>query len=133
MARSDIQRSFKRCEATGDFADTFYGIFLNTSPEVASMFSATDFEKQRKLLRGTVLIMVNRDISEPKAAEALERIGHSHSKTKLDIRPELYELWLDSLCATVMQLDPDWTEELEQDWRVQMRPGVSLITSLYGQ
>ena len=72
MARSDIQSSFKRCEATGDFADTFYGIFLNTSPEVASMFSATDFEKQRKLLRATVLIMVNRDISEPKAAEALE-------------------------------------------------------------
>ena len=95
------------------------------------MFSATNFEKQRKLLRSTVFIMVNRDISEPKAAETLERIGHSHSKTKLDIRPALYELWLDSLCATVKQLDPDWTEALEQDWRVQMRPGVSLITSLY--
>ncbi len=133
MARSDIQSSFKRCEETGDFADTFYGIFLDTSPEVAGMFERTDFDKQRKLLRGTVFMMVSRDVNEPKAVEALERIGHSHSKANLDVRPELYELWLDSLCATVKKLDPNWTDELEADWREQMSPGISLITSLYEQ
>ncbi len=27
----------------------------------------------------------------------------------LSIRPELYEVWLDSVCQTVKQMDPDWT------------------------
>lgn len=133
MARPDIQSSFKRCEATGDFVDAFYSIFLGTSDEVSSMFSETDFAKQHKLLRATVFMMVTRDISEPKAAEAIERIGHSHSISQLDIRPELYELWLDSLCATVKQLDPDWSDELELAWREEMRPGISLITSFYDE
>lgn len=131
MSRAAVKSSFERCEKTGDFADTFYGVFLNTTEEVAAMFAETDFKKQRKLLRATVFMMVKQDVSEPQAAEALERIGRSHSKQKLDVRPELYEIWLDSLCATVKKLDPQWTEQLEADWREQMRPGITLITSLY--
>ena len=131
MSDERIHESFKRCEASGDFAERFYSIFLKTSPEIGDLFADTDFKKQRVLLRASVFMLVTRDVAEPKAKEALQRIGISHSKANLDIRPELYETWLDSLCLTVQQMDPEWTEELETAWRDKMRPGIELITSLY--
>ncbi len=131
MNSSDVRASFDRCEAAGDFAEKFYEIFLNSSPEIAPLFAKTDFKQQRKLLRATVYIMVTRDVTDPKGREALERVGHSHARAKLNIRPELYDLWLDSLCETAKAMDAEWTPELERSWRECMAPGIALITSLY--
>ncbi len=36
-----VQTSFDRCLATGDFFQTFYDIFLATSPEITSKFAQT--------------------------------------------------------------------------------------------
>ncbi len=127
----DIRASFDRCEATGDFAERFYEIFLASSPEVAPLFAKTDFNKQRKLLRASVYILVMRDVENPEAREMLERVGNSHSSERLNIRPDLYELWLDSLCKAVEVMDPDWSMGLEAAWRARMRPGIELITSRY--
>ena len=80
--------SFDRCEAAGDFAEAFYEVFLNSSPEIAPLFAKTDFKKQRRAFEG------HRDVDDPTSREALERVGHSHAKSKLDIRPDLYDLWL---------------------------------------
>ena len=131
MINYDVRHSFDRCETTGQFAEQFYEIFLNSSPEVERLFANTDFNKQRKLLRASVYVLVTRDIDDPKAKELLNRVGHSHSRSQLDIKPELYELWLESLCQTVKRMDPKWTPELEQAWCDQMRKGIDLITSLY--
>ncbi len=131
MSNEQVRDSFKRCEAAGDFAETFYGVFLDSSPEVGPLFSNTDFSKQRKLLRASVAMLVAQDIDHPKARETLERIGQSHSQRELDVKPELYEIWLNSLCQTVQKMDPDFDAELERAWRDRMRPGIELITSLY--
>ncbi len=42
-----VQTSFDQCLATGDFFQTFYDIFLATSPEITSKFAQTDFNKQK--------------------------------------------------------------------------------------
>ena len=131
MPDERVRDSFNRCEAAGDFAEQFYDILLASSEEVATLFAATDFTKQRRLLRASVYIMVTRDVEDARAHEALERIGASHGHGQLNIRPEFYEVWLDSLCSTVAEMDPDWSESLEQSWRSQLRPGIDLITSLY--
>ncbi len=131
MGQADVRASFDRCEKSGDFAECFYEIFLNSSPEIAPLFAKTDFEQQRRLLRATVYIIVTRDVDDPRGQETLERIGRSHGRSELDIRPELYEIWLDSLCETAKRLDPGWTPDLESSWRERMAPGIALITSLY--
>lgn len=131
MVDQNIKASFDRCEATGDFAETFYELFLDSSPEIAPHFSQTNFVKQKKLLRGTVYILVTRNPGEAEARNTLERIGDSHNRSNLNIRPELYELWLNSLCKTVERLDPNWTPELDAIWRKSMRPAIEVITSLY--
>ncbi len=131
MDQPGVRASFDRCEAAGDFAEAFYEVFLNSSPEIAPLFAKTDFKKQRPLLRATVFIMVRSDVDDPTTREALERVGHSHAQSKLDIRPDLYDLWLDSVCETVKRMDPEWTPQVERAWRERMAPGIALITSLY--
>ncbi len=131
VGKDPVRASFDRCEAAGNFAEQFYAVFLNSSPEIGPLFAKTDFEKQRKLLRATVYIMVTRSVDDVQARETLESIGYSHGRTQLNIRPELYEVWLDSVCQTVKQMDPDWTSEVEREWRDRLRAGIDLITSLY--
>ena len=130
-AAERVQASFERCETDGDFAEQFYEIFLGSSDEIAPLFAHTDFSRQRKLLRATVYVLVTRAVEDPAARETLERIGRSHAHSGLNIRPEFYELWLDSVCSAVQRMDPEWTAELEAAWRDRLRPGISLITSLY--
>ena len=131
MINESVRNSFKRCEAAGDFGESFYSIFLEKSPEIADLFANTDFKKQRKHLRASVFILVNQNVEEPKAKEILEGIGNSHNRSNLNIRPELYEIFLESLCETVKKMDPEWSEVLDSSWRQQVQPGVNLITSLY--
>ncbi len=131
MGQADVRASFDRCEKSGDFAECFYEIFLNSSPEIAPLFAKTDFEQQRRLLQATIYIMVTRDVDDPNWRETLEHIGRSHGRSGHDIRPELYDIWLDSLCEAAKRLDSEWAPDLETSWREHMTPGIALITSLY--
>ncbi|MEM7307931.1 MAG: DUF1971 domain-containing protein [Planctomycetota bacterium] len=125
------RRSLARCEAAGDFAAKFYELFLAISPDVAAAFARTDFDKQRKLLRASVVMLVSRDVEDPKVRELLGRIGETHARDRYDIPPLLYEMWLESLCATVAALDPEWDEGVEAAWRDRMRAGIQIITASY--
>ena len=131
FASDEVYLSFQRCEATGDFADTFYNVFLHSSPDIASHFAQTDFERQRKLLRDSVYLMVARDVSDPEMRALVNHLGGAHSRAKRNIAPRLYELWLDSICETVKALDSEWTAELEAHWRVRMRAGMQIIMAAY--
>lgn len=127
----DVRQSFDRCEENGNFAETFYGIFLNSSPEIAPYFSATDFERQRKVLRQSVYMMVANDVTDPGMRDMMNNLGRIHSRAWRDIHPRLYELWLDSICQAASKLDPEWNDDLERKWRVRLRPGMQLIMAAY--
>ena len=131
MPNETVRARFARCEAAGDFAEEFYTIFLDASDEIAPLFAQTEFVKQRKILRATVYILVTRDVADPQTRATLDRIGYSHSRSQLNIRPALYELWLDSVCATGKHMDPEWTPAIEAAWRDRLRPGIEAITALY--
>jgi tellurite resistance-related uncharacterized protein/hemoglobin-like flavoprotein len=130
-ARDEVKLSFERCEASGNFTERFYEIFLDASPEIAPFFADTDFDKQHKLLRATVKIMVSHDVADPNMRSTLERIGKSHGRSQLNIPPKLYEIWLDSVCETVKALDTEWTGDLEKSWRTRLRDAMQIITAAY--
>ena len=131
FADEDVRLSFNRCEATGGFAEVFYNLFLDSSPEIAPYFAETDFERQRQVLRNSVHAMVTWDVAEPEMREMLEQLGRAHSREECKVLPRLYELWLNSICETVKALDPQWNEELERKWRVRLRPGLQVIMAAY--
>lgn len=131
FAEEVVKRSFARCEANGDFAETFYTAFMNASPAIAPFFAQTEFGRQRQLLRDSVYLMVTHDVSDPDMRALLDKLGQMHSRVGRNIAPKLYELWLDSICATVKQLDPEWSQALEDHWRVRLRAGRQIIMAAY--
>lgn len=131
FAEVEVRESFARCEAAGDFAETFYATFMQSSPAIAPFFAQTDFGRQRQLLRDSVYLMVTHDVSDPDMRALLDKLGNLHSRAGRNIAPKLYEIWLDSICATVKELDPDWTQSLEDHWRVRLRAGMQIIMAAY--
>lgn len=131
FADEDVRLSFARCEENGDFAATFYAVFMNSSPEIAPHFAHTDFERQHRVLRDSVHMMVSRDVADPEFRSLLSRLGVAHGRDGRDVQPKLYELWLDSICEAARKLDPDWSDELERKWRVRLRAGMQVVMAAY--
>jgi hemoglobin-like flavoprotein len=131
FAEAEVRQSFARCEANGDFAETFYRSFMESSPAIAPFFAQTEFGRQRTLLRDSVYLMVTQDVSDPEMRSLLDKLGNLHSRAGRNIAPKLYELWLDCVCATVKELDPEWSQTLEDHWRVRLRAGMQVIMAAY--
>jgi hemoglobin-like flavoprotein len=68
---------------------------------------------------------------KPEGDVHLERIAALHSRAGLDIRPELYDQWLECLIQAVRECDPVFGEETEQAWRRVMRVGIEFMKSRY--
>lgn len=119
--------SYDRCCQAPDFLQAFYDNFLAACPQAAPLFAHTDFERQNKLLRhavGLLLIFPNQPAKEP---TLLSRVAERHSRRDLNIAPALYRPFIDSLIDTVRQFDPAFTPVVEEAWRATVAPGVAYM------
>ncbi len=126
-----VEASYDRCLENGEFFDTFYDTFFAKSEEIPPLFANTDFLKQKQVVRLSVRMLIRIGLGEEGTMVAINKLGESHSRKQHNIRPELYELWLDALCESVAKHDPEYSPELEQKWRDTMHAGIELITSKY--
>ncbi len=126
-----IQQSYNRCLKDDRFFDTFYDIFLNKSDKIPKKFANTDFKRQKLLLKASIGMLVKFSTGNEHVLAAVEKLGETHSRQGHDINPQFYELWLDSLCETLEEHDPEFSPELEATWREEMRNGIELIISQY--
>jgi hemoglobin-like flavoprotein len=93
------------------------------------MFATTEFPKQYKLLQhglGLLLSYANR-VDDT----LLDRIAARHSSSGIGVPPEMYSLFTDSLLATVRELDPECTPDVERAWREALGPGIAFMQSRY--
>jgi hemoglobin-like flavoprotein len=123
--------SYQRCYDRPAFFEAFYRNFLAACPEAAPRFAQTDFERQNKLLRHAVAML----LIFPKQPEAeptlLTRIAERHSRRDLAVPAALYPPFVDSLIATVQQYDPLFTPEIEEAWRRTVSKGVQYMVARY--
>lgn len=126
-----VEASYERCFEDPGFFDTFYELFLVKSDQIPPLFANTDFEKQKQVVRVSVMMMIRLGKGRPETRHAVENLGESHSSRGHNIPADLYELWLDTLCECVKRYDPEYTPELEQKWRDTMKPGIDLMISMY--
>ena len=134
MAERDIELfndSLERCTGRPGFLDRFYELFMTSSEEIAAKFKHTDFMKQKKALRVSLYKMMLVREGNAGADVDLERLAQLHSRRQLDVRPELYELWLDRLIQAVREFDPVFSGETEKAWRNVMRPGIEFMRARY--
>jgi hemoglobin-like flavoprotein len=131
--RDTFLASLGRCRATAGFLDAFYQRFVASSDEVRTKFAKTDMMRQVQMLEDTLFVVANAVQGEEgsPARSDLPRIAERHSRRDLDIRPELYDLFLKCLIVTVRTHDAKFTPEVEVAWREVMGFGIEYMRKHY--
>lgn len=124
-----VMQSYGRCCASSGFFDTFYLYFLTSSAEVRAKFADTDMTAQKQLLRHGILNLVMHARGMPDTK--LRALGCSHARGGLDIRPELYSLWLDALLKAIGEHDPLCDGNTRLAWREVLNKGINVIKAQY--
>jgi hypothetical protein len=130
VRRRTFLESLERC-GQGAFVDRFYERFLASSSEVRAKFASTDFGRQRlMLLRSLQLIAAAAD-GDPEGVEELHARAETHARSRLNIEPHLYDLWLESAIASAVEADPLWSPEVETAWRSILGAAIRHLRSQY--
>ena len=131
--RDTFLASFGRCRASAGFLDAFYQRFIASSDEVRAKFAGTDMKRQVRMLEDSLFVVAVAVQGEEGslARGDLPRIATRHGRGDLDIRPGLYDLWLECLIETVRAHDPQFTGEVEAAWRETMAFGIEQMRARY--
>lgn len=128
-----VNRSFGRCCDSTGFFESFYSILIASHPDIPALFADTDFTKQNEVLQVGLRLMLLFDHGSEAAKQAVETIRESHARDQLNIRPELYDYWLDSLMRACAKHDPQFNKELESSWRTLLAASINHIKSGYDE
>ena len=124
-----VMQSYGRCCASPDFFDSFYQYFLASSPEISEKFAHTNMPAQKQLLRQGILNLVMHARGMPDTK--LRALGCSHARGALDIRPELYDLWLQALLQSIGEHDGQCDANTRLAWHEVLNKGISVIKAQY--
>jgi hemoglobin-like flavoprotein len=119
------------CEDGDDFFDDFYATLSERAPGIGAMFAHVDMQQQNRLIRRGVEHLVNFALGSEESTEQLRRMARTHGREQLNIAPELYGLWVDTLMETVRMHDPNANDHVEAAWRIVLRGGIDLIIAGY--
>ncbi len=128
----DIARSsYGRCILKPGFLDRFYELFLAQSPKIAQKFKHTNMEAQKKVLKTGLANMIAYAQGKPSGKIVIDRLAKSHSRDQLDIPPQMYPLWTNSLIKALSEYDRKWTPETQVAWKELLDIGVKAISAGY--
>lgn len=125
--------SLKRCLAVPGFMDAFYQRFLGSSEAVREKFRGTDMRRQAQVVADSLYVVANAVQAEEGslARRDLPGIAARHSRKERDIRPELYDLWIDCLVETVRAHDERFDPAVERAWRDTLTFGADYMRARY--
>lgn len=128
--QNSYQRVMRAEQYGKDFFAAFYAAFIANDERVAGKFRNTDMARQRQMLKDSLDQMLYFSIDKC-SSETIERIAARHGPGGVDITPDFYDLWMESLLETVKRYDPDYDDNIDIAWRVNMAPGIALMKALY--
>jgi hemoglobin-like flavoprotein len=114
-----------------EFFDSFYANLVDQETEIAQMFAETDMQKQNELIEEGIGYLIAFAEGDSLAEAKIRELGKSHSRGFLNVRPEFYPLWAESLMKAIHEHDPEQTPELDGRWRTAITPGIALMVSIY--
>lgn len=126
-----VNDSLERCTPQAEFFEQFYERFHDSSDEIAARFAATDAKTQGRALRTAFLLLLQAIAGDPAAWQQLELRAIRHDRRHLDIKPEMYELWRESLLETVREFDPRADDRTREAWRRIVQEATEFMTARY--
>ncbi len=112
------------------FFSRFYEKFLAKSPEIEELFSRTDMDEQVSMLQKSFYAVTSMYVTRT-VDDRLFKIAESHSVSGYNVRPPLYDLWLDAIIDTVREQDSEFDSDVELAWRLALSPGIVLMKHHY--
>lgn len=119
-----VQKSYARCSRSDGFFDDFYDQFLESSDEIQEHFAGVSRAKQKVFAHSGVSTILLYAMGSPKSAERLDALLLKHGPENLNVRPDLYPFWVESLVSAVSRHDPEFNSELDQAWRQTVKSGI---------
>jgi len=126
-----VSRSYGQCCTSPSFFDDFYKNFFSLSAEISRQFRHTDLSKQKELLRSGLGHVIMSFKGNTMSNLKMGKIGKSHSKNELNIKPELYPLWRKALLKTIENHDPEYCDKIRRAWVTVIHAGINQLVNAY--
>ena len=123
--------SLGRCLNHGGFLNRFYEILIQQHSDVAEKFQDVDMARQEAALKNGINLAIMFAEDNPIGVNAIQRIRDSHCRDNLDIKPALYEVWLDSFIEALSEIDPHYGSVAEEEWREILQKTIAYIIDGY--
>lgn len=121
-------RSYGRC-CNDAFFEDFYQTLMGKSEEIRAMFANTDMAEQRRLVRAGLMWLIM--YAQGSEGSKIEHLARTHNRHHMNVHPNYYAYWVDSLMETVAQYDPQFDSTLEKAWRETLKPGIDMMKDGY--
>jgi len=121
--------SYDRCVAAPDFFPAFYRNFFRRLPAAEPRFAKTDMERQHKLLRHALGLLLAYASQRTGEGNLLSRVAARHGRDDLHVAAEDYPHFVEALIETVHQHDPACDPPTEAAWRRSLEPGIRYMQS----
>jgi hemoglobin-like flavoprotein len=118
--------SYARCNRNPHFMPLFYERFLEKDETFHAMFAKIDMEKQMKMVKASLLIIMLAATSE-QARETVKMFGKRHGPDGLGIKPLDIDIWFECLIDTIKECDPAYNQSVDQAWRQCFNEGISIM------
>jgi hemoglobin-like flavoprotein len=125
-----VRSSLSRVHGPG-FAERFYELLLHADPRIAALFQRTDFAKQKELFLHGLLSLLDYAEGTASGQMAMKRLGELHSRRRMNIAPDMFIIWVDCLIKTLAELDPQFSPQLEAEWRDAVGKGIDAMKRVY--
>ena len=105
---------------------------MDSSKEIRQKFAHTDFKRQTRVVAESLWV-ISVAAQGPRTSPAwgdLPQIAARHSRNDLDIRPGLYDNWLDCLVEAARKHDVEFSPEIEDAWRRTLAVGIEYMGSV---
>ena len=130
-AITTARASYQRAALAPDFFTAFYDRLFEVRPDTRGLFAKTEFDRQHKLLRHAIGLLLGFPEEPDGEPTILARIAERHSRRDLGVDPSLYPPFLDCLIDTIKRCDPQCTPAVEQAWRAALAQGFAYMQSRY--
>lgn len=124
----DVERfhdSLERCLNRGEFFERFYERFFAADPRVEALFAHTDMARQRRVLRVSLIMILDLSLEDSGIDLRLAQIADRHDELAID--DDLYDVWLGEMVATASEFDPHFDARVAQAWRSVLRRGIAFM------
>ena len=112
------------------FIQAFYERFIDADPRVREKFANTDMSRQVAMLEKSLHYLAYL-FSTQEIYAYIENTARIHGREQHDIPPDLYDVWLEQLIATVAEFDPRFDRKVELAWRLSMARGIAYMKFMY--